>query len=94
MKVEKKEVDTSDCQKHDVDPDLLDIVSECRPVRFSVKRMGDDFPVMPEAERAWRWFHWSQLRKPAFSALVGVAHSNEYIDPRDLCNSIGFSGIS
>ena len=83
-KVEKKDENTKEDPKHAPDPDLLDIVSQCRPVRFNVKRLGDDFPVMPDPNRPWRWFIWSQLRKPAFAALVGVAHSQEYIDPRIL----------
>ena len=83
-KVENKDANTLDYPKQAPDPDLLDIVSECRPVRFNVKRLDDDFPVMPEPNRPWRWFIWSQLRKPAFAALVGVARSEEYIDPRIL----------
>lgn len=83
-KVENRNANTSDHPKQAPDPDLLSIVSECRPVRFNVMRLGDDFPVMPLPNRPWAWFNWSQLRKPAFSALVGVARSEEYIDPRIL----------
>ena len=83
-KVKNRKANPSNYPKVAPDPDLLDIVSECRPVRFNVKRLGDDFPVMPDPNRPSAWFTWSHLKKPAFTALVGVAHSEEYIDPRIL----------
>ena len=36
------------------------------------------------SEHSWTWFKWKELMRPSFAALVGVAHSAEYMDPRIL----------
>ena len=68
-----------------MDAELLEIITQCRPVRFNVKRAGSDFHMAPKSEETrnqQEHFTWKKLREPGCAAIVGVAKSREYIDPR------------
>ena len=66
-----------------MDAELLDIITECRPVRFNVKRGGGDFLIAPKGDgKHVEHFTWKKLREPSCAAIVGVAKSSEHIDPR------------
>lgn len=68
-----------------MDAELLEIITQCRPVRFNVKRAGSGFHMAPKSEETRNkeeHFTWKKLREPGCAAIVGVARSREYIDPR------------
>ena len=69
-----------------MDAELLEIITQCRPVRFNVRRAGADFQMAPssaETRNKEEHFTWKKLREPGAAALVGVARSRaEHIDPR------------
>ena len=68
-----------------MDAELLEIVTQCRPVRFNVKRASSDWHMAAKSEETRNQaehFTWKKLREPGCAAIVGVARSSEYIDPR------------